>query len=1297
MLKKILFLMFVMILLIGSVSALTATRNFSDNNISISETITVSMDVDGTGSVLYGVNEYVPNNWIVDNSSINKDGGYDGNKITWLFWDNNNRTLIYNVTAPATPGVYDFTGNYTDGVDMFEISGQTQVTVSGTDITPPTITNIQAIPTEDLATITWNTDESANSIVYYGLTTSLGNEDSDISLTTSHSVNLKGLDSNTLYYYKVNSCDSNNNCVNSSIYNFTTLALGNQTDDLMVNYVRGKITIDGENASAGTAYQVEVLSGVNVGYIYNGTVDDSNIPMSLENNGYYDTDDQVGFNTEASFKVSVNGFNNCYEENVFLNGGNGDFNTQADLVNLACFTINNPPELNPIGDKQVNENELLNFTITASDADNDTLSYYATDLPEGAVFAAQLFSWQTNYTDSGIYYVTISVSDGENWDNETITITVNNVNQPPVLEDIENQTILEDTLGSVLANTTDPDNDSLTYSITNENVSEVDCDVNDNNITFIPTLNWYGNASCEINVSDGNSGTDNKMLYIEVQAINDAPVLDEIKNVEVNENETVEITAIANDVDGDILNYTINDSRFTKNNNNNTFTWQTNYTDEGVYHVNVSVDDGILIDSQVVKITINHVNQPPQINPIANITRNEDSGFFEDGVLTATEDIGIDRFEVVSENTGEVDCSISDSILGVKPADDFSGTASCVIRVYDNENAFDETTVYIIVTNVNDAPIITDFSPKSNPTISNSGTQEFSITWKDIDNTGAEVMVRWYVDGVQDGIGNTYTFTGTGVENVFNITVIVSDLDSAIDSKAWNLTASNIPIINTFNRDTTNFTGMNDTELGSVFPFILERTGRGKVEFLEPVDLRGGINFDVYADIINLAIGIDTNQIPNLKNVLARLTFYDLLYEETPTIYYNSGFTFSGGNICPDSICSNIIYENNDLSFEVTSFSTFIVGDAPTCSEQSGDICSGDEVCQGSWLISSNIDYCCSIACTKQPLEFEDAPQCSDKSDLIEITIKEPDDSEDFKVTDTIKVKVKIKNNFDEKIKFDIESHLYDLDEDESLEDAKDDIKIKSGYSETIELEIEIPEDVEDNDFAIYVFVEDEEERCNSDYVKIDIEREKHNVIIEDIEVIPQLVSPGNSIEVIVKIENIGTSDEDAYITIENSELNILEQTEEFDIEEFGDDDSATKRIYVQIPKDAEEKNYEIKATVFFDGEENSDTASFGVLKKLSYIVLDEIAIKKEKPKVGIILDYPKPLKPEGLPVIKIKDDAKFDGPVIKIKETKPETKQPEFIPRDYTRDQILIIIDIFLIIGIIIEIILILIIIRRR
>jgi hypothetical protein len=223
---------------------------------------------------------------------------------------------------------------------------------------------------------------------------------------------------------------------------------------------------------------------------------------------------------------------------------------------------------------------------------------------------------------------------------------------------------------------------------------------------------------------------------------------------------------------------------------------------------------------------------------------------------------------------------------------------------------------------------------------------------------------------------------------------------------------------------------------------------------------------------------------------------------------------------------------------------------------------------------------------------------CENPDNRIVIDIDEPDKGDDFEIGDIIEGEVEIKNNFIEKKYFEIEFILYDADDDNKIERIKEEESIKAGKSEDFDFEIEVPDDFEDNDHYILVVVEDEDNSsiCNEAYVKIDLEREDHKVVIDKAKLIPEIVKEGDSVQVDISIENIGKSDEDVYLEIEVPELNLLVKSEEFEIEEFGDDDYEERTLYLDIPEVEENEEYEIIIKVVYDDGEDSVTRSLQVL-----------------------------------------------------------------------------------------------------
>ena len=81
--------------------------------------------------------------------------------------------------------------------------------------------------------------------------------------------------------------------------------------------------------------------------------------------------------------------------------------------------------------KTINEGQSLQFFVSATDEDNDPLTFSAENLPNGATFSTQdnQFSWKPTFFQSNVYTgIKFKVSDGKGGEDfETIQITVKDV------------------------------------------------------------------------------------------------------------------------------------------------------------------------------------------------------------------------------------------------------------------------------------------------------------------------------------------------------------------------------------------------------------------------------------------------------------------------------------------------------------------------------------------------------------------------------------------------------------------------------------------------------------------------------------------------------------------------------------------------------------------------------------------------------------------------------------------------------------------------------------------------------
>ena len=138
-----------------------------------------------------------------------------------------NAAVAYAVTAPWTlttgAGTKTVYAQFRDAAGNWSTSATDTIVL---DTTAPTVTNRTATNiTANSATITWTTNEVADSQVDYGLTTSYGSTTPlDSNLVLSHSVPISGLNSSTPYHYRVRSRDAAGNLTVSADSTFTTVS-----------------------------------------------------------------------------------------------------------------------------------------------------------------------------------------------------------------------------------------------------------------------------------------------------------------------------------------------------------------------------------------------------------------------------------------------------------------------------------------------------------------------------------------------------------------------------------------------------------------------------------------------------------------------------------------------------------------------------------------------------------------------------------------------------------------------------------------------------------------------------------------------------------------------------------------------------------------------------------------------------------------------------------------------------------------------------------------------------------------
>jgi RHS repeat-associated protein len=185
----------------------------------------------------------------------------------------------------------------------------------------------------------------------------------------------------------------------------------------------------------------------------------------------------------------------------------GLFDTQAFIVSVA--NANHPPAIEPVNDQVMDENATLTVPISCSDSDNDELTLTVYGLPSFANFTDNgdgtgSITFMPGFQDADAYLLFAMVSDGVRNDSDDFTLTVNDVNRPPIAsaggpyEGVVETSIPFDGSLSV-----DPDADSLTYFWIFGDGS-----AGEEGVEVAHAYSQPGTYLVSLTVNDGKGGTD---------------------------------------------------------------------------------------------------------------------------------------------------------------------------------------------------------------------------------------------------------------------------------------------------------------------------------------------------------------------------------------------------------------------------------------------------------------------------------------------------------------------------------------------------------------------------------------------------------------------------------------------------------------------------------------------------------------------------------------------------------------------------------------------------------------------
>ncbi|MBN2290752.1 MAG: putative Ig domain-containing protein, partial [Candidatus Glassbacteria bacterium] len=240
---------------------------------------------------------------------------------------------------------------------------------------------------------------------------------------------------------------------------------------------------------------------------------------------------------------------------------------QADASDSRAIIItvgdsaDQPPILGEIGPLTVSEGDTLTVPVSAIDPESETVSIFINPLPENSAFNRQggVFTFQPDYTQAGIYLVSVVASDGELTDNELVEITVVDVSLPPTITvpaewEIDEGDTLEFTVRALDASGEPlevfsaelPDGAGLVQST--------------GDFFWVPEFDQDGEYKVTFITGDGAQTADIEVA-ITVADRNQPPEISRIDNPLVREDETISFEITTHDPDGDAVSISIDSTQ----------------------------------------------------------------------------------------------------------------------------------------------------------------------------------------------------------------------------------------------------------------------------------------------------------------------------------------------------------------------------------------------------------------------------------------------------------------------------------------------------------------------------------------------------------------------------------------------------------------------------------------------------------------------------------------------------------------------------------------------------------------
>ena len=446
----------------------------------------------------------------------------------------------------------------------------------------------------------------------------------------------------------------------------------------------------------------------------------------------------------------------------------------TDTISMQVEPGNTLPTVSAGPDQDVVEGDTVHLHSAVSDEDGDALTFSwvqtggpAVELSDASSASPTFVAPDINGTQDITFELTVSDGLGEVTD--SVVVSVEGMNDPPVVDAGPFQSVNENEVVTLAASVSDSDSENLTYTWRQTGGPSVTVSGADSATASFTAPEQVANSyvTFELEVSDGEHTVVDSVVIL-VNADNDAPTLDAGPNFSVAEETTVQLSASASDPEGSPLThewvqtsgpsvslsdpYAINPSFDSPNVASDTdLTFQITTTD----------GEHTVIDTVTVTV-IGENDAPDPLNATTLVTEDTPAPVVLSGVdPDIDQDITSFRIDSLpSEGTLEFEGEpvLAGDVFSVEqiesgglvftPPSDYSGSTGVTFSVASGDDWSAETaTQTIVVVGEADAPIVT--AADATGTEESMIALDVDVALTDID--GSESIHSVTVSGVPEG------------------------------------------------------------------------------------------------------------------------------------------------------------------------------------------------------------------------------------------------------------------------------------------------------------------------------------------------------------------------------------------------------------------------------------------------------------------------------------------------------------------------------------------------------------------